>query len=98
VLKVATCGFFLEVLGKLSITPAKSSRDPRHQLIACESSAREHILHMDSSLHEVWQAASGSPFLPTIGKGSQFFVGFLLLVIGLALSGLFALSKLLPPQ
>jgi len=47
---------------------------------------------MDSSLHEVWQAASGSPFLPTIGKGSQFFVGFVLLVIGIALSGLFALS------
>ncbi|KAH8906056.1 hypothetical protein BR93DRAFT_969279 [Coniochaeta sp. PMI_546] len=48
---------------------------------------------MDSSLHEVWQAASGSPFLPTIGKGSQFFIGFLLLVIGLALSGLFALNR-----
>jgi cell cycle checkpoint protein len=48
---------------------------------------------MDSSLHEVWQAASGSPFLPTIGKGSQFFVGFVLLVVGVALSGLFALSK-----
>jgi hypothetical protein len=47
---------------------------------------------MDSSLHEVWQAASGSPFLPTIGKGSQFLVGFLLLVIGLALGGLFTLS------
>lgn len=48
---------------------------------------------MDSSLHEVWQAASGSPFLPTVGKGSQFFLGFLLLVIGLALSGLFALNR-----
>ncbi|OIW26149.1 hypothetical protein CONLIGDRAFT_684676 [Coniochaeta ligniaria NRRL 30616] len=48
---------------------------------------------MDSSLHEVWQAASGSPFIPTIGKGSQFFLGFLLLVIGLALSGLFALNR-----
>lgn len=47
---------------------------------------------MDSSLHEVWQAASGSPFLPTVGKGSQFLVGFVLLVIGIALSGLFALS------
>lgn len=53
---------------------------------------------MDSSLHEVWQAASGSPFLPTIGKGSQFFVAFLLLLIGLALGGLFALSKLCTPQ
>jgi hypothetical protein len=48
---------------------------------------------MDSSLHEVWQAASGSPFLPTIGKGTQFFVAFVLLSIGLALTALFALSK-----
>lgn len=48
---------------------------------------------MDSSLHEVWQAASGSPFLPTIGKGSQFFVAFVLLSIGLALTGLFALNR-----
>ncbi|KAJ9161435.1 hypothetical protein NKR19_g2221 [Coniochaeta hoffmannii] len=48
---------------------------------------------MDSSLHEVWQAASGSPFLPTVGKGSQFFVGFLLLLIGLALGGLFTLNR-----
>jgi len=47
---------------------------------------------MDSSLHEVWQAASGSPFLPTIGKDSQFLVGFTLLSLGLGLSGAFALS------
>ena len=49
---------------------------------------------MDSQLQQVWQAASGSPFLPTIGKGTQFLVAFVLLAIGLALSGLFALSKL----
>jgi len=53
---------------------------------------------MDSSLHEVWQAASGSPFLPTVGKGSQFFVGFLLLLIGLALGGLFTLSRSFVPN
>lgn len=53
--------------------------------------------HMDSSLQEVWQAAAGSPFLPTIGKGSQFFVGFLLLLLGLAITGGFALSKLSRP-
>jgi hypothetical protein len=47
---------------------------------------------MDSSLHEVWQAASGSPFVPTVGKGSQFFVAFTLLLLGFALSGAFALS------
>jgi hypothetical protein len=48
---------------------------------------------MDSSLHEVWQAASGRPFLPTIGKDSQFFVGFILLLLGILLTGVFALSK-----
>jgi hypothetical protein len=47
---------------------------------------------MDSSLHEVWQGAAGTPFLPTIGKQSQFFVGFVLLVIGILLTGVFALS------
>lgn len=50
---------------------------------------------MDSSLHEVWQGAAGSPFFPTVGKGSQFFVGFSLLLIGLFLTGVFALSELL---
>jgi hypothetical protein len=47
---------------------------------------------MDSSLDAVWQAAAGSPFLPIVGKGSQFFVGFILLLLGLLLTGLFALS------
>ena len=47
---------------------------------------------MDSSLHEVWQGAAGTPFLPTIGKHSQFIVGFILLVIGILLTGVFALS------
>jgi len=53
---------------------------------------------MDSSLHEVWQAASGSPFVPTIGKDSQFLVGFTLLVLGLLLTGTFTLSKATLPQ
>ncbi|KAK1764840.1 DNA repair exonuclease-like protein [Phialemonium atrogriseum] len=48
---------------------------------------------MDSSLHEVWQAASGSPFVPTIGKNSQFLVGFVLLLIGLSLAGVFTLNR-----
>ncbi|KAL1878609.1 hypothetical protein VTK73DRAFT_7690 [Phialemonium thermophilum] len=48
---------------------------------------------MDSSLHEVWQAASGSPFLPTIGKHSQFLVGFSLVLIGIILTGLFTLNR-----
>ena len=50
------------------------------------------VRHMDSTVQEVWQAAARSPFLPTIGKGSQFTVGFTLLVIGLAFTGVFALS------
>lgn len=47
---------------------------------------------MDSSLHEVWQAAAGAPFVPTIAKGSQFSVAFVLLVVGFLLSGTFTLS------
>lgn len=48
---------------------------------------------MDSSLHEVWQTASGSPFLPTVGKGSQFLLAAILLTFGVALTGIFALSE-----
>ncbi|KAI8959669.1 hypothetical protein F5Y11DRAFT_296072 [Daldinia sp. FL1419] len=48
---------------------------------------------MDSSLHEIWQTAPGSPFLPTVGKGSQFLVGFVLLLLGLSLTGAFALNR-----
>lgn len=49
---------------------------------------------MESSLHQVWESASGNPFEPTIGKGSQFFVGFSLLLVGTILSVLFGLSKI----
>ncbi|KAG5657507.1 hypothetical protein KAF25_006071 [Fusarium avenaceum] len=48
---------------------------------------------MDSSLHEVWQAAAGSPFLPAVNKGSQFWVGFLLTLLGFCLLGVFALNR-----
>lgn len=48
---------------------------------------------MDSSLHEVWTAAQGSPFVPAIGKDSQFFVGFGLLIVGLLIAGVFTLSR-----
>ncbi|CAJ0545298.1 Ff.00g087710.m01.CDS01 [Fusarium sp. VM40] len=48
---------------------------------------------MDSSLHEVWQAAAGSPFLPAVNKGSQFWVGFLLTLLGFSLLGVFALNR-----
>lgn len=50
---------------------------------------------MDSSLHQVWQAAAGSPFVPAIGKESQFTIAFVLLTLSLAITGVFALSKFL---
>jgi cell cycle checkpoint protein len=49
---------------------------------------------MDSSLHQVWQAAAGSPFLPVVGKESQFTIAFILLTLSIAITGVFALSKL----
>lgn len=48
---------------------------------------------MDSKLVDVWQTAAGSPFLPAIGKNTQFLVAFTLLVLGVSLFGVFALSK-----
>lgn len=48
---------------------------------------------MDSSLVQLWEGAASSPFLPTIGKGTQFLVGFTLLVVGVLLSGLFGLNR-----
>ncbi len=51
---------------------------------------------MESSLHQVWESAVGDPFVPTVGQGSQFLLGFTLLTIGLLLSGLFGLSTFLP--
>ncbi|KAM0255121.1 hypothetical protein ACHAQJ_006125 [Trichoderma viride] len=48
---------------------------------------------MDSSLHQVWQAAAGSPFLPVVGKESQFIVASVLLSLSLAITGVFALNR-----
>ncbi|CAK7244893.1 MAG: hypothetical protein STHCBS139747_006456 [Sporothrix thermara] len=48
---------------------------------------------MDSSLHELWQTASGSPFVPTVGKDNQLFVGFSLLLLGFGLTGSFLLNR-----
>ena len=59
-----------------------------HTLLHHHSNTR----HMDSSLHEVWQAAAGSPFLPVVGKDRQFLVGFVLMLLGLLVTGVFALS------
>ena len=51
-------------------------------------------LHMESSLHEVWESAAGNPFVPVVGKDSQFTVGLSLLVVGTLLAGFFGLSEL----
>ncbi|KAG4422471.1 hypothetical protein DL98DRAFT_429301 [Cadophora sp. DSE1049] len=48
---------------------------------------------MESSLHQVWESAAGNPFVPTIGKDSQFLVGFTLLSLGLLLTGYFGLNR-----
>ncbi|KAJ4416214.1 checkpoint clamp complex protein Rad1 [Gnomoniopsis sp. IMI 355080] len=48
---------------------------------------------MDSKLVEVWQTAAGSPFLPTVGKNSQLLFALILLFIGLASFGIFALNR-----
>ncbi|OHE90771.1 repair protein Rad1/Rec1/Rad17 [Colletotrichum orchidophilum] len=48
---------------------------------------------MDSSLLEVWQAAASTPFRPAVAKDSQFFIAFLLLLIGVAITGFFALNR-----
>ena len=38
-------------------------------------------VHMSSPLLDVWEAAASSPFSPTVGKNTQFTLGFLLLSI-----------------
>jgi len=47
---------------------------------------------MDHSLPQLWHSAADGAFLPAVGKSAQFYVGFILLLIGLALSAFFALS------
>ena len=60
---------------KLEDTAPRSS-------IAAPPPNYHHQFHMSSPLLDVWEAASSSPYQPTVGKGSQFTVGFLLLLIG----------------
>jgi hypothetical protein len=47
---------------------------------------------MDSSLHTLWQTSANGLFLPVVSKGNQSIVAFLLLVLGITSTGLFALS------
>lgn len=51
---------------------------------------------MDSSLPELWQTAGNNVFLPAVGKDLQFYVAFFLLLLGLSLTGVFALSTCFP--
>ncbi|KAF2470999.1 uncharacterized protein BDR25DRAFT_28935 [Lindgomyces ingoldianus] len=48
---------------------------------------------MSSPLLDVWEAAAASPYRPSIGKGSQFTVGFVLLLLSLFLAGIFGLNR-----
>ncbi|KDN68431.1 putative repair protein Rad1/Rec1/Rad17 [Colletotrichum sublineola] len=48
---------------------------------------------MDSKLLEVWQAAASTPFNPAVGKDTQFLVAFLLLLIGVGTTAVFALNR-----
>ncbi|KAF2112043.1 hypothetical protein BDV96DRAFT_649406 [Lophiotrema nucula] len=48
---------------------------------------------MSSPLLDVWEAAAASPYQPTVGKGSQFTVGFLLLLVAFLLAGVFSLNR-----
>ncbi|KAJ4335999.1 hypothetical protein N0V87_005720 [Didymella glomerata] len=48
---------------------------------------------MSSPLADVWEAAAASPFQPTIGKNSQFTIGFALLFASLLLTGFFGLNR-----
>jgi hypothetical protein len=47
---------------------------------------------MDSSVRDLWTAAEGSPFVPAIAKQNHFVVSAVLLLLGLSLSGVFALK------
>ncbi|KAF2139815.1 uncharacterized protein K452DRAFT_299806 [Aplosporella prunicola CBS 121167] len=46
-----------------------------------------------SPLLDVWEAASGNPYYPTVAKNAQFTVGFSLLFIAFILSGIFGLNR-----
>ncbi|EMC98941.1 hypothetical protein BAUCODRAFT_145940 [Baudoinia panamericana UAMH 10762] len=46
-----------------------------------------------SPLLDLWEASASQPFQPTIGKNTQFTVGFVLLFTALVFSGLFGLNN-----
>jgi cell cycle checkpoint protein len=44
-------------------------------------------------LKDIWDASVSQPFNPTVGKASQFNVGFTLLLFAFICTSLFGLSK-----
>ncbi|OCL11902.1 hypothetical protein AOQ84DRAFT_286275 [Glonium stellatum] len=48
---------------------------------------------MSSPLLDIWEAASASPYQPTVAKSSQFAVGFVLLLLAFILTGVFGLNR-----
>ncbi|KFA60207.1 hypothetical protein S40285_07561 [Stachybotrys chlorohalonatus IBT 40285] len=76
--------------------PAQTRQSPHQRFEKGVTKASRTLLlseHMDSSLHEVWQAAAGRPFYPAVDKANHFTVASILLLIGLLLTGFFALNR-----
>ncbi|KAF2493594.1 hypothetical protein BU16DRAFT_465134 [Lophium mytilinum] len=48
---------------------------------------------MSSPLHDIWEAASASPYQPAVSKDSQFVVGAVLLFTAFILTGVFGLNR-----
>jgi hypothetical protein len=58
----------------------KGHRSGIEELQQQHSHAIAHHILMSSPLLDVWEAAAGSPYYPTVGKNTQFTVGFSLLL------------------
>ncbi|OCK76723.1 hypothetical protein K432DRAFT_407924 [Lepidopterella palustris CBS 459.81] len=48
---------------------------------------------MSSPLNDIWEAASATPYHPTIAKSAQFTAGFTLLIFAFILTGIFGLNR-----
>jgi hypothetical protein len=61
-------------------TPEDTKAASRNNCTTIPRPIARHIL-MSSPLLDVWEAASGSPYYPAVGKNTQFTVGFVLLFL-----------------
>jgi len=67
--------------------------DPSRNLTANFAPVPHRLTSMSATpLHDIWEASSSQPFLPSIPKGLQFPIAFTLLFIAVLLTGLFGLS------